>query len=249
MKGRRLRLLTLNVRMGAGGGDLNRPAYDIPASDARDAALASAIHAVAADVVALQEVRSARHAYKIADRLQLGVVYTPHPASYALDFFEWGLALLSRCTITRHGNFSVFFDRQVRSGRNGLWAEIDVRGQPVAIMNVHLETHQPAAQVEALLNRIARTSRPLIVMGDFNLEPDAAAMAPLARTLTDTCRAAATRDSREAEAIGTLAAARRRIDHIFVAGPGIHVRDAGLLPPTHRGISDHIGYYADVEIG
>ena len=249
MTDRRLRLLTLNVRMGAGGGDLDRPAYDIPASEARDASLATAIRAAGADVVALQEVRNARHAHKIADRLQLGVLYAPHPASYALDFFEWGLALLSRFSIIRSGNFSVFFDTAVRAGRNGLWAEIDVRGQPVAVLNVHFETRRPADQIEALRERIARISLPLIVTGDFNLEPDDPVMAPLVGILTDTCRAAATRGSREAEAIGTLAAARRRIDHIFVAGPGIHVLDAGLLAPDHRGISDHIGYCADVEIG
>lgn len=247
-RGRRLRVLTLNIRMGAGGGDLQRPAYDIPASQARDAALAAAIRAAAADVVALQEVRSARHAAKLAQRLQMGAVYTPHPTGYSLDFFEWGLALLARPAITRHGNFSLFFDTEVRAGRNGLWAEVDLQGLAVAIMNVHFERRQPAAQVAALLNRIAGTLRPLIVMGDFNMTPDDAAMAPLVRMLTDTCRASATPASREAEAIGTFAQPRSRIDHVFVAGEGIRVRGAGLLPPGHRGVSDHTGYYADVEI-
>lgn len=248
MVANRLRLLTLNIRLGAGGGTLNRPVYDIPASEARDNAIAAALQEAAADVVALQEVRSARHAHKIAERLKVGVVYTPHPASYALDFFEWGLALLSRRTITRHGNFSVFFDTEVRSGRNGLWAEIDVGGRVLTIMNVHLETRQPTVQIEALRSRIARTSGPLIVMGDFNLTPDEAALAPLTRIATDSCRAAETPHSREAEAIGTFAGTRRRIDHILVAGDGIQVRDAGLLPVRHRAISDHFGYVAEVEL-
>jgi endonuclease/exonuclease/phosphatase family metal-dependent hydrolase len=246
MVDRPLRLLTLNIRMGAGSGALDRQAYDIPASPRRDAALARAIQSAGADVVALQEVRNARHARTLADRLQTGFVYAPHPASYSLDFFEWGLALLTRFEVRRRGNFALFFDPEVRAGRIGLWAEITVGEQPVAVINVHFETRRPAAQIEALQKRVAATALPLIVMGDFNLAADDPAMDPLRRTLTDTCRAAATPASREAEAVGTRAGTRRRIDAIYLAADRFRTCEAGLLAAEHRGVSDHIGYYAEV---
>jgi endonuclease/exonuclease/phosphatase family metal-dependent hydrolase len=66
--------------------------------------------------------------------------------------------------------------------------------------------------------------------------------------MTDSCRAVDTPASREAEAVGTLVGTHRRIDHIFVAEERFHVREAGLLAPPHRGVSDHVGYYADVGI-
>jgi endonuclease/exonuclease/phosphatase family metal-dependent hydrolase len=244
----RLRLLTLNIRLGAGGGALDRPAYDIPASEARNAALARAIQASAADIVALQEVRNARQAQRIAARLELGAIYAPHPASYSLDFFEWGLALLFRLKVIRNGNFSLFFDRELRSGRNGLWGDFEEGGHPVAVMNVHLESQHQVAQIEVLAERAARIPLPLVVMGDFNADPDAPVMRPLAGTLADTCRMVDTARSREAAALGTLMGDRRRIDFIFVSGDRFEVHEAGLLPPPHRGVSDHIGYYAEVSL-
>jgi endonuclease/exonuclease/phosphatase family metal-dependent hydrolase len=248
MADKRLRLLTLNIRMGAGGGALDRPAYDIPASEDRDAALSRAIKAAGADVVALQEVRSARQAQALADRLKMSSLYAPHPASYALNFFEWGLAFLCRFKIRRSGNFGVFFDPQVRSGRNGLWVEIDLRGQPIVAVNVHLETRDQAAQFDVLTGRAARTKLPFVLMGDFNAEPQDPVMAPLQEILTDSCQMVEGSSVREALSLGTLVSTRRRIDCIFLDGSRFHVREAGLLPPAHRAVSDHLGYLAEVEI-
>jgi len=243
-----MRLLTLNLRLGAGGGLLARPAYDVPASEKRDDALARAVQAAAPDVAALQEVRNARHAEKIARRLDMSYFYAPHPSSYSLNFFEWGLALLYRFRLLRHGNFTVFFDPDVRTGRNGLWAEFEGPDGPFSVMNVHLEARRPATQIGTLAARAARIDGPLALMGDFNLAPDDAVLAPLRDKLTDTCRVVDTPGSREAEADGTLTGDRRRIDQIWVTAGSFRVRDAGLLPLRHRGVSDHVGYFADVEI-
>jgi endonuclease/exonuclease/phosphatase family metal-dependent hydrolase len=241
-----MRLLTLNIRLGAGGGVLDKPAYDVPASDKRDAALAQAIQTVAPDIVALQEVRNRRHAEKIARHLTMNCLYTPHPSSYSLNFFEWGLALLHRFRLRRHGNFAVFFDPDVRTGRNGLWAELDGRGFFLTVMNVHLDARRAPDQIKTLAARAAGVEGPLVIMGDFNISPDDDALAPLKDTMTDTCRSVDTPGSREAEAAGTLTGDRCRLDQIWVTEGGFIVREAGLLPSRHRGVSDHIGFYADV---
>jgi endonuclease/exonuclease/phosphatase family metal-dependent hydrolase len=241
-----MRLLTLNIRMGAGGGVLKKPAYDVPASARRDADLARAMAAAGADIVALQEVRGRRQTEKLAARLDMGWLYMPHPRSYALDFFEWGLALLYRFRLRRQGNFAVYFDTDVRSGRNGLWAEFEDRQTVFSVVNVHLDMRDMAGQVKALKDRIDALTGPAIVMGDFNATREESALKPLRQTLADTCRAVDTPGSREADAVGTLVGARRRIDQIWVSAGGFRVRDAGLLPPSHRDVSDHLGYYADI---
>ncbi len=243
-----MRLLTFNIRLGAGGGLLTKPAYDVPASEERDMALARAIQAVAPDIVALQEVRNARHAEKIAAWLKLGCLYTPHPSSYSLNFFEWGLALLFRFRLLRQGNFAVFFDPDVRTGRNGLWAEFEGPGGVFTVMNVHLDACRPAMQIERLAARSAGIDDPLALMGDFNIPPDDEALAPIKDRMMDTCQAVDTPGSREAQAVGTISGERGRIDQIWVAAHGFRVREAGLLPPRHRGGSDHIGFYADVDL-
>ena len=243
-----MRLLTLNIRLGAGGGSLGKPAYDIPASEKRDAALFRAIRSTDADVVALQEVRNLRQAEKIAGKLGMSCLYSPHPSSYSLNFFEWGLALLYRCRLVRHGNFAVHFDPDVRSGRNGLWAEFEYGGTAFAVINAHLETRDQAAQLEILTNRVSRTTLPTVIMGDFNISPDDTALRPLKRIMSDSCRAVDTADSREAERVGTLSDSRRRIDYIFTATERFRIQDAGLLPERHRRISDHVGYFADVDL-
>jgi len=243
-----MRLLTFNIRLGAGGGMLAKPAYDVPASEQRDAALARAIQAVGPDIVALQEVRNHRHAEKIADHVAMNCLYAPHPSSYSLNFFEWGLALLYRSRLVGHGNFTVLFDPDVRTGRNGLWADVEGPDGALTVMNVHLDTRRPSTQIEAVVSRAARVNGPLVLMGDFNIAPNDDALAPLKEMMIDTCRAVDTSGSREAEALGTLSGDRRRIDQIWAAVDGFHVRDAGLLPPRHRWVSDHVGYFADVEI-
>jgi endonuclease/exonuclease/phosphatase family metal-dependent hydrolase len=243
-----MRLLTFNIRLGAGGGLLTRPAYDVPASEKRDRALARAIQAVVPDIVALQEVRNARHAEKIAAWLKLGCLYAPHPSSYSLNFFEWGLALLYRFRLRRQGNFGVFFDPDVRTGRNGLWAEFEGPDGAFTVMNVHLDVRRPAMQIETLAARTAGLEGPLALMGDFNIPPDDEALAPIKARMIDACRAVDTPGSHEAQAVGTITGGRCRLDQIWVAADGFFVRDAGLLPPRHREASDHVGFFADVDL-
>ena len=118
----------------------------------------------------------------------------------------------------------------------------------MTVMNVHLENRRSSTQIETLVSRAARIEGPLAIMGDFNIAPDDAALAPLKEKMIDTCQAVDTPGSREAEVLGTLTGDRRRIDQIWAAADDFHFRDAGLLPPRHRWVSDHIGYFVDLEV-
>jgi len=80
-----LRLVTLNMRFGAGSRILDRPAYDVPFSTRKLSPIADALESVEPDIVALQEVSNPR----LAKLLKMGCAYMPQRSSYAFDFFEW----------------------------------------------------------------------------------------------------------------------------------------------------------------
>jgi len=64
----------------------------------------------------------------------------------------------------------------------------------------------------------------------------------------DTFLLADTRLSREARTTGTLLNKAGRRDYIWVDPRKFTVREAGLVAEPHRRISDHIGYWAEVEL-
>jgi len=96
-----------------GGSQLEKPAYAFPASIARNGAFVGAIRSSGAYIVALPETCNAHQAQVMSVRLKISRVYAPHPTSYALDFFESGLAPLFCFPIRRSSNFTVFFDTDV----------------------------------------------------------------------------------------------------------------------------------------
>lgn len=243
-----MRLLTLNIRFGAGIENPETPGYDIPFSIRRLRAIAAAIGAMTPDVVALQEVYGAKQAEIIADRLNMSYVYTPHPRSYPLDFFEWGLAFLFRFKLIRSANHPISVDRDIGQGRHGLRVRLAVGEFPVDFVNVHFDRNKIEPQVGNLLRFAGRSDVPPVLMGDFNCRSDDTALEPIIARWSDTCRAVESPGSREAEETGTLISNQVRIDHIFVASELFSVEAAGLLPAGFRHISDHIGYYTDLRI-
>ena len=64
-----LRLLTFNIRFGSGCEKIHIPGYDLQSSLKNLYAIAAAIDSIKPDVVALQEVRGAAQAEKIAGKL------------------------------------------------------------------------------------------------------------------------------------------------------------------------------------
>jgi len=240
-----MRLLTLNIRFGAGGERLDEPGYNIPTSKAKLAAITAAIHSVSPDVVALQEVANARQALRIADSLAMHHAYAAHPSGYALDFFEWGLATLYRWQRIRSASQSLFFDHRSRSGRLALLLDLKHQGKTFSVVNVHLEPHRLHAQAADLSALVSQTRPPVFLIGDFNCPAEDHALAPIGASLSDSCQPACGAGADEARLAGTLVTSGKRIDHIFFDRRYADVVSAGLVPAAHRRISDHVGYFAD----
>lgn len=242
-----MRVLTLNIRFGAGSENPEKPGYDLPITTAKLAAIAAAIGGLRPDVAALQEVYNARQVERLAEMLDMRFVYVRHPSGYALDFFEWGLALLHRFETIRTTQHLVAFDPKLSSGRHALIATLRIEGQPVTFVNVHLEPGDIHRQVTNLLSATEAVAMPLAVMGDFNCQPDDDALEPVRTRWCDTCRAVASPRAREADVVGTLLHKRVRVDYVFVDPRHFIVEEAGLAKAAHRRVSDHLAYYADLQ--
>jgi endonuclease/exonuclease/phosphatase family metal-dependent hydrolase len=243
-----LRLLTFNIRFGSGCDKIHIPGYDLQSSLKNLYAIAAAIDSIKPDVVALQEVRGAAQAEKIAGKLGMHYAYVSHHLGYRLYFFEWGLAFLFRFKMLATDHRSVLLDDETRVGRVALMGTMDIGGRPVTFINLHFDHKEIAAQMNKVVQWTGDQRFPMVIMGDLNCEPDDPKLIPLKKQMHDTCRMASSARSREAEVRGTLPANQRRVDYIWVAKDYFRISDAGLIPSPFQRISDHIGYFADVEL-
>lgn len=127
-----LRLMTLNIRYGAGCENLDKPGYDLPSPAKKLTALAEAIGSVDPALVALQEVRNEHQAKSIAHLLGMNSVYLSHPLGYRLYFFQWGLAFLHRFKMVETGSRTIFFEEEAGTGRVGLLVKMNIHGRVVS---------------------------------------------------------------------------------------------------------------------
>ena len=154
-----LRVVTFNVKLGRA---VDR-AIEVLESDSLRGA----------DVVALQEMDEAGVA-RIARALRLNYVYYPsnvHPT----DHRHFGPALLTPWPIERTWKLALpHLGRFRHQQRVATAAVLRVRGRPLQVYAVHLETQlkisdrQRADQVRAILADAARTTAPVVIAGDFN---------------------------------------------------------------------------------
>ena len=73
-------------------------------------------------------------------------------------------------------------------------------------------------------------------------------MQPLQEFVADSCLLVDSSLSREARDAGTLLTKVSRRDYIWVDRNKFTVREAGLLAEPHRMISDHVGYWTDIDL-
>lgn len=183
-----LRVLTFNIHHGAGTDDV----LDLEH-------VATVIEESGAQVVALQEVD--RHwgersdfvdqAAWLGERLGMRSVYGANldeaPVPPATERRQYGTAILSAYPITSWTNTPLpKFEGGEQRGL--LEAHLDVGGTPVRVFNTHLQHDNAAerqAQADAIVDRIGRSRRPALLMGDLNAVPDTPEIATLTRRLTD----------------------------------------------------------------
>lgn len=247
-----LRVATYNIHAGAG----NDGVFDIDRTAAQIAELD-------ADVVALQEVDvhwNARSQWRdlaaeLAESLDMSVffgpIYSVEPTEPGAPKAEYGNALLSRYPIRASRNheitrLSTQVPNPVPEPAPGFpQISIKVDGVDVDLYSTHLDYRGVPdirqAQVLEMLDIMAcKPHRPQVLMGDFNVGPDGAELAPLWSTLTDAWAAAGTGDGLTYPADVPT----KRIDYIAVSS---QVSVTGVEAPQSLG-SDHRPVVADLVI-
>ena len=194
-----MRIATYNIAHGADYTLYGTMAEEILPVDLTK--LADAIRSLDADVIALNEVYERFDAdeggNRQTERLAALADYPYHvyAAGADLGFCIIGNAVLSRYPILGVSTFPVpaptveerpereqdwFEDRAVLSVR------ISVEGKPLRVISTHfgLNPSEQSRMIATLLP-LLEGEEPTVLLGDFNMRPDAEALAPLLARLTD----------------------------------------------------------------
>lgn len=241
-----LRVLSFNIHTGIGSdGTLDL------------ARTAEAIRTTRADVVALQEVDvhwDARSDFRdqarelaglLAMRVFFAPIYDLDPLTPDAPRRQYGVAVLSRFPVLHTENHEITRlstqdpDAVPAPAPGFAEAVVLVRGVPVHVYSTHLDYRADPAvrelQVADTLRIMSADRGPQVLLGDFNAEHDAPALAPLWTVLTDAAPAGATYPA---------AAPTKRIDFVTVS-EGVRVRSA-TVPETLA--SDHRPVLAELSV-
>jgi endonuclease/exonuclease/phosphatase family metal-dependent hydrolase len=239
-----LTVMTFNIRHGCGtvkpGNTSHRffkscpKKYDL---------IVPAIRSVDPDVVGLQEV-SIGQAGKIAKSLNMNYVFSRHnPDGYG---GWWGNAVLSKFKILDSKKTAI----GGAGGRNRsiVTAITLINGNRVAIISVHID-HRLAdeSSVRRIANYIDSISGPVVLTGDFNIQPWDQRLDLLRPRFVDTTRVVDSPGASEVLSNGT-GKFFGRIDYVFSEVSSFKVTDVGLLTRNHWRASDHYAYWARLSL-
>lgn len=238
-------------------------------------AVARIVEALAPDILGLQEVdegmqRTGGIAQTdwLSRRLRMSGLFAP---AMAHDGGQYGVALLSRRAVTAYERQPLYrpaysdaaerprhdSEPRIMLGARLTLPREEAEGPcPLNIVLTHLgltpDQRLLQAQEVADFARMWAGEQPLVVLGDFNCDPEAPELAPMRVSLVDACAARGL--SGEARitfpADGAASAASNAeptaIDYIWVS-PGVHIISAFVFKDESR-TSDHHPLVADLDL-
>jgi endonuclease/exonuclease/phosphatase family metal-dependent hydrolase len=233
-----IRVMTFNIHTGVGVDkklDLQR--------------IADVIIQESPDLVGLQEVdRGVRRTEGIDEIAELAkMTRMDYAFGYNLDYQEgqYGIAILSKSLIQKidHRKYQ---NRREAERRGMLRVEVDIGGRMIDFVTTHLDYQHDddrLFETEQLLKFLADVKNPLIVVGDFNDEPDGSAYKLMATKFVDSwigSRAKGDGFSYSADK------ATKRIDYIFYrTSDDVRARKVWVVRTP---ASDHLPVMAELEI-
>ena len=214
--------------------------------------MAKSISGLQADIVGLNEVYNSGNAHlrNQAGRLAefCGIPYHAFARAITLqreESADYGNAFLSKYEILEMQTFAVVPDTREGDGyyedRVVLKAVLRVANKPITVLITHfgLNPSEHAKMLQILLPLIDGEENPLILMGDFNLTPDEAYLAPLYERLQD----AALVTGKRGYTFSTYEPCQT-IDYIFVS-KHFSVKNFEVVQTR---TSDHFPIKAEVEL-
>ena len=239
-----LTVMTFNIRHGCGTVKPGNASHGFFKSCSKQFDLiVPAIRSVDPDVVGLQEV-SIGQAGKIAKSLNMNYVYSSHnPDGYG-DW--WGNAVLSK--------FKILDSKKTAIGGSGgrnrsiVTANTLINGNRVAVISVHIDHRETdEGSVRRIANHINSIPGPVVLTGDFNIQPWDQRLDLLRPRFVDTTRVVDSPGAREVLSNGT-GKFFGRIDYVFSEVSNFKVADVGLVTHNHWRASDHYAYWVRLSL-
>ncbi|RKH60015.1 endonuclease/exonuclease/phosphatase family protein [Corallococcus aberystwythensis] len=230
-----LRVMTFNIQSGLKGLEQ----------------VAAVIRQEGPDVVALQEVdvgSTRAHGEDQVERLSAltGLKYRAHFGTTRLYGGAYGIALLSRYPLASLAQYPLPTPRGAEP-RTLAHAVLDVDGREVSVYATHLirRPFNGAARVRQsvfISHLLAKDTRPRLLMGDLNDDPDSRPVRLLRRQLQDVARV--TRSDGTGTYPMPLFLPSLRIDYVMACGAFTPVATRVL----RVGVSDHYPVVADLRL-
>ncbi len=244
LAGEQLTVMTYNIRIGAGT-DVGpkQELRDLRFGPEKLQPIVKAIQSVDPDIVGLQEVRGEGQARRLAKALKMHYAFEWHLTNKQW----WGVAILSKFKVLKAWGVEISTGRG--STKSIVIATLKVRGRPVTVVSVHKDKDlEDGDSFRIIMKEVNQIKEPVILMGDFNVDPDDSRLGLLRSRFVDTVTAVNTKNAESVRENGTFFASERRIDYVFVNPLRFKVLDVGLIPYEHWEASDHLGYYARVSL-
>jgi len=248
-------VMTFNIRVGVGMIKPGTPPHNLKNSPKILDSIAQAIKSVDPDIVGLQEVQGENQAKILAETLSMNYSYSRHGNNK--DASWWGVAILSKYEIINSKNYTVYSGGQKPwRARTIIECTIKVNDKNISFFNTHFQHQGDALKKEPknAIEKISESKNPVILMGDLNMQPDDSNLKPIKDALKDSCEAISNENSNFAKTNGTFQSPNDpkydhwRIDYIFYDPKTIRIIDVGLVDKKYWDTSDHIGYFATIEL-
>jgi endonuclease/exonuclease/phosphatase family metal-dependent hydrolase len=260
-----LTAMTFNIRVGAGTKNIRTIPHKLKDSPKNLEFIAQAIKSVDPDVVGLQEVQGDDQAKSLSKLLNMNYVYKRYGSHPVENWF--GVAILSKHRIKTSKNY-IIAGWGTAQERTLLECTIDVKGREVTIFAAHIHHKvNREKQFKKILKQISKSNNPVILMGDLNTVPESPEIQPLKESLSDTCEAVTNENSDFVKTNGTahpkmIQAMGRliqklfktpyhdhfRVDYVFCDKQSFRVIDVGLTNKQYWNASDHLAYFARLEL-
>lgn len=251
LEDRRFTVMTYNIRMGYGTEDFGLSPFELRGAPQQLEPLIAAISAIDPDVVALQEVQGEAQARALAEALDMNFAYESHGTQSGT---WWGLAILSKFEIV--GAWKYQLSRVYGDPRVLLMATVEMHGQPVTIVSVHISHESDrVSMLRTTRNAILKMPEPAgppILLGDLNTFYGDPALEKL-WGMVDGATAVDTPSSRFLWERGTWIGEDHelwywRIDYVYTDQNAYLVEDTGLIGETFWDASDHLAVFADLAL-
>jgi endonuclease/exonuclease/phosphatase family metal-dependent hydrolase len=220
--------------------------------------IADVIASARPDIVALQELDVGRARSGSVDQAEILAAALGMRAQFfaAMQVMEelYGDAILTACPsrLVKTGPLPgvPHLRGRVLEPRGALWAAVSVGGHEIQMINTHLGllSRERQKQIDCLLSAEwlghPACRDPVMLVGDFNMQPRSRNYRKLIGRLQDAHRSR----NRHYQATFPARFPALRIDYAFV-GPGIHVKRVETVrTPLARIASDHLPLVVEIDI-